>query len=110
MPTHARVGKPNYNSILTDEAKIEPLTRHFEYLLKLGEVRATRSVSTLVDGMLGRANRDNDVEAVFLPRYMGYRNCYKRYMESLGYNVRTTGAGATIVEPREDGEEDNPSE
>jgi hypothetical protein len=55
---------------LTDEAKIEPLTRHFEYVLELGEVRATRSVSTLVDGMLGRANRDNDVEAVFLPRYI----------------------------------------
>ncbi len=40
---------------------------------------------------------------------MGYCNCYKRYMQLLGYNVRTTGAGATIVEPQEDGEEDDPS-
>ncbi len=38
IPMHARVGKPNYNSILTDKAKIEPRRRHFEYLLELEEV------------------------------------------------------------------------
>ena len=107
---HARVGKQNYNSIDNDQSKIQPLMRHFEYHLELGEVRATRTVSTLVDGMQGRTNRDNDDEAIFLPRYMGYRNCYKRYMASLGYNVRTTGSGVTIVEPREDGEPEDPSE
>ena len=110
LPTHARVGKQNYNSIDNDQSKIQPLMRHFEYHLELGEVRATRTVSTLVDGMQGRTNRDNDDEAIFLPRYMGYRNCYKRYMASLGYNVRTTGSGVTIVEPREDGEPEDPSE
>ena len=36
---------------------------------------------------------------------MGYRNCYKRYMGSLGYsNVRTTASGAFILGDREDGE------
>jgi hypothetical protein len=36
---------------------------------------------------------------------MGYRNCYKRYMASLGYtNVRTTASGAFILGEREDGE------
>ena len=98
------------NSIEIDKSKIEPLMRHFEYLLELGEVQATQTVSTLVNGVQGHANCDNDDEAIFLPRYMGYRNCYKRYMASLGYNVRTTGLGITIVEPREDGEPEDPSE
>jgi hypothetical protein len=110
MPTHPRVGKKNYNSIEIDKSKIEPLMRHFKYLLELGEVRATRTVSTLVNGMQGGANRDNDNEAIFLPRYMGYRNCYKQYMSSLGYNVRTLGSGVTIVEQREDGEPEDLSE
>ena len=36
---------------------------------------------------------------------MGYRNCYKRYMGSLGYsNVWTTASGALILGEREDGE------
>jgi hypothetical protein len=71
MPMHKAIGKQNYNSIFLEEHKLQPLMRHFEYLLELVEVRATRTVTTLVDGMEVRANCDDDAEAVFLPRYMG---------------------------------------
>ena len=55
--------------------------RHLEYLMELGdEVRATRVVTTLVEGMEARVNRDNDDDERYLPMSMGYRNCYKRYM------------------------------
>ncbi len=73
--------------------------RHFEYLMELGDkVRATRVVTTLVEGMQARVNRDDDDGARYLPMSMGYRKCYKRYMGSLGYtNVRTTASGAFIL-------------
>ena len=60
MPMHAHVGKQNYNSIETDGCKIQPLMRHFEYLLELGEVGAIQTVTTLVDGMEGREKIRND--------------------------------------------------
>jgi hypothetical protein len=42
--------------------------RHFEYLMELGgEVRATRVVATLVEGMQARVNRDNDDDVRYLP-------------------------------------------
>jgi len=55
--------------------------------------------------MQARVNRDDDDDARYLPMSMGYRNCYKRYMASLGYtNVRSTASGAFILGEREDGE------
>ncbi len=66
--------------------------RHFEYLMELAdEVRATRVVTTFVEGVEARVNRDNDDDERYLPMSMGYRNSYKRYLASLGYtNVRST--------------------
>jgi hypothetical protein len=87
----------NYNSILLDEKRLVPLMRHLEHLTKLGEVRATRCVATLVDGTLGHANRDDDDDAVYIPMHMGYRSCYNRYMASLGYCVWTDAVGALTV-------------
>jgi hypothetical protein len=106
FPQHKGIGKINYNSIQLDETRLVPLTRHFEHLMKLGEVRATRSVATLVDGTLGHANRDVDDDAVYLPMHMGYRSCYNRYMASLGYTVRSNAVGTLIVE-RQKGENEN---
>jgi hypothetical protein len=55
--------------------------------------------------MQARVNRDNDDDARYLLMSMGYHNCYKRYMASLGYtNVRSTASGAFILREREDGE------
>ena len=78
---------------------------HFEYLKNLGEVRATRVVSTLVDGMIQVRNREDEkaaAEVTYLPISMGYRQCYRRYMASLGYTAETDGAGAWSV-TRDDG-------
>ena len=91
LPDHKSIGKKNYNNVEKNEHKYQPLLHHFEYLKNLGEVRATRVVATLVDGMGGHANRDNNIDVTYLPILMGYRSCYKRYMKALGYNVRTVG-------------------
>ena len=41
FPRHKGVGKTNYNAIKNDTRKLELLVSHFEYLMNLGEVRAT---------------------------------------------------------------------
>ena len=91
--------KTNYNSLSINERKMGPLMMHLEYLMELGdEVRAMQAIMTLVEGMQARLNRNNDDNARYLPMSMGYRNCYKQYMASLGYtNVRSTALGAFIL-------------
>jgi hypothetical protein len=98
MPVHKATGKMNYNSIVINEHKYEPLQRHFEYLSNLGEVRAAKVVPTLVDGMQGRVNCNDASDMTYLPILIGYCSCYNRYMKSLGYNVRSTGTGKPVVE------------
>jgi hypothetical protein len=48
----------------------------------------------------GPSKHDNDAEAIFPQRYMGYHNCYKQYMVKLRYYVRAMASGTTIVEPQ----------
>jgi hypothetical protein len=96
LPVHKATGKPAPNAIT--QHKIEPLMTHLQYLTNLGEVRATRVVSHMVEGMEERTNRDVDDDVIYLPRYMTFRSCYKWYMNMLGYNARTTGSGVTIIE------------
>jgi len=106
MTMHKACGKTNYNSLWNNDHKMGPLMRHLEYLMELGDkVRATRVITTLVEGMEARVNRDNDDDERYLPMSMGYRNCYKQYLASLGYtNVRNTASGVFILGEREDGE------
>ena len=53
--------------------------------------------------MEARVNSDNDDNERYLPMSMGYCNCYKRYLASLGYtNKRSTACGAFILGERED--------
>ena len=76
MPMHKAKGKTNYNSILNNDRKMGPLMRHLEYLMELGdEVRATRVITKLVEGMEACVNRDNDDNERYLPMSIGYRNC-----------------------------------
>jgi hypothetical protein len=107
LPTHKSTGKANYNAIQKNERKYRPLKDHFEYIQNLGEVRATRVVATLVDGMGGHVNRDNNIDVTYLPISMGYRQCYRRYMKALGYDVRTTGTGGLVVTAEEGKEADS---
>jgi hypothetical protein len=97
FPRHKSTGKKNYNAIEKDPRKLEPLVRHFDYLCNLGEVRATRIVSTFVDDMITHDHRDVRLNVTYLPISMGYRQCYRRYMASLGYKVETTPTGAFII-------------
>ena len=69
-----------------------------------------QTVTTLVNGMAGCTNRNDDANATFLPRYMGYRNCCKCYMASLGYNVQRVALGLIVVESHKDGEPEDPGE
>ena len=100
LPVHKATGKQAPNSMT--QHKIEPMMRHLQYLTNLGEVRATRVVSSMVEDMEERTNRDVDDDAIYLPKYMTIHSCYKRYMNMLRYNARTTGSGVTIIE-RADG-------
>ncbi len=97
MPAHKSIGKKNYNAIEKNDQKYEPLMMHFEYLKNLGEVRATRVVATLVNGMQGHANCNKSLDVTYLPILLGYWSCYKWYMALLGYLVQTTAIGAFIV-------------
>ena len=109
LPNHKSTGKVNYQAVENNERKYRPLKDHFEYLQNLGEVRATRVVATLVNGMGGHAKRDNNIDVTYLPISMGYRSCYKRYMKALGYDVRTTATGGLVV-TAEEGKEADPGE
>ena len=97
MPVHKHTGRIAPNAVI-DEKRTKALKDHFESLLSLGEVRATRVISTLVDGEQGRANREDTTDMVYLPLSFGFRPCYKRYMEALGYDVTCRLNGGVIVE------------
>jgi hypothetical protein len=73
LPVHKATRKPAPNTMT--QHKIEPLMRHSKYLTNLGEVRATRVVSTVVEGMEEHTNRDVDDGAIYLPRYMTIHSC-----------------------------------
>ena len=96
IPIHKHTGRTPPNAI-TDVERNNVLTDHFNYLLQLGEVRATRVIATLVDGEQGHANREDTTDMVYLPMTFGFRPCYRRYMETLGYNVACRPNGGVIV-------------
>jgi hypothetical protein len=88
------------------------LLSYFEYLKKLGEVRAIRVVSTLVDGMMNHGHCDNDTtssDMTYLPISMGYCQCYRWYLASLGYRAETLETGAFKIS-RDDGGDINNGE
>ncbi len=56
IPAHKGKGKVGNAGIKPDGPRMQALTHHYEFLLNLGEVRATRVVATLVDRVLGHPN------------------------------------------------------
>jgi hypothetical protein len=101
IPRHKAVGKKSNHAIKTDDPRMIHFKNHFEYLHKLAEDRAVKVIKTMVDGERGRTNRMDTEGNVYLPIHMGYRNCYYRYMESLGYKV-TVGPNGTLTLDEED--------
>ena len=88
-----------HNAIRCNDARLVPLKAHFEHMMNHGEEIATRVAATSLDHVVvGRFNRDDKEDMVYLPISMGYRNCYKRYMDGLGYQVRSNAKGAINVE------------
>jgi len=93
-----RYSRMSNAAMKADDPQSTLLKYHLDYLLELGKVQATRVVATLSDGgEQGHANREDTVDMVYLPISMGYRNCYKRYMHSLGYKIRCKPDGANNI-------------
>ncbi len=94
MPMRKAKGMTNYKSLLNNVRKMGPLMRHFEYLMELGDkVRATRVVTTLVEGMQARVNRDNDDDVRYLPIAV---HGVVRIYSCAGYGIRGIYSGGTI--------------
>jgi len=91
MPQHKAVGKMNYNNIELDERKLGPLKAHFDLLRGLGEVRATQTISDMVDETtMWNSPCEEAHDKIFLPICMEYRQCYKCYVASFGYKAQST--------------------
>ena len=105
MPRHKGAGKNSNVTIKHDDPRMIHLRNHVDYLHKLGEVKATKVIATVVDGPRGLTNRQDTDGNTYLPISMGYGNCYYRYMESLGYKV-TVGPNGKLKAEGEDGTED----
>ena len=54
-----------------------------------------KEIKTVVGGEGGRSNCMDTRGNVYLPIHRGYRNCYYRYIESIGYTV-TVGSKRNI--------------
>ncbi len=71
MPIDLR-GQSSNTKMKDDNPCLPVLMQHLDYLLNLGEIRATRNVSTLLDGVASHINRNDTVDMVYLPILMGY--------------------------------------
>ena len=49
-------------------------------------------------GLNNRASDDDDV--VYLPQYFSIRSCYGRYLDGIGYDIKTYGDGSYQVDWR----------
>jgi hypothetical protein len=70
-PQHKGKGKVAHDAIRRNDARLALLKAHFQYMMNLGEVRATRVAATLVDGVAGHSNHDNAEDMVYLPISIG---------------------------------------
>jgi hypothetical protein len=98
MPRHKGAGNKSYVAIKDDDPCMIHLRNHFNYLYKLGKVRATKMIVKVVDGACGPANREDTDRNIYWPISMGYCNCYYCYMESLGYKVKVGPNGTLTAE------------
>jgi hypothetical protein len=91
-----------------DSPEVIGLRIHFRGLERLGEVRATRLISRLVDGMQQNSIRDDEEDIVFLPACSSKRSCYDRYLKEQGYYVKKTHHDGSIEVGKIDGAEQKP--
>ena len=74
------------NKITEDDPRMPPIRDHFDSLLQLGEVRATKAIRTLVEGM-GGFKTSGDDDCVYLPCSSGKRPMFYRYARENGYKI-----------------------
>ena len=69
IPTHNNTGRGTFRTVSADDPQNAALKDHFEYFLSLGEVRATRTMAEVVDGVqVSQVNcNDGDIDMVYLP-------------------------------------------
>ena len=67
MPRHKGAGKNSNVTINHDDPRMIHLRDHFDYLHKLGEVKAVKVIATVVDGACGLANRQDTDGKIYLP-------------------------------------------
>jgi hypothetical protein len=68
MKLHGLNGKKSNNA--TSNTVMSKLMDRFNELTKLGEVRATKVVATLVDDAAGTGNCNNNEEDIYLPTWL----------------------------------------
>ena len=91
-----------------DDNTGQSLHAHFQHLMELGKVRATRFVTKEVQGGgTERVTRDNKEEDVFLPSTKGIRPCYYRWCHDRGWDCEPISTGAIKKKPIEAGTEQN---
>ena len=96
VKAHGNTGKST--EMKDDDPRMAPLIEHYDELLELGEVRATKLITSLVEGRQQTTLRDDeDDENVYLPTASGYRSCYYRYMKDQGYTAKPQHDGAIVV-------------
>lgn len=96
MRAHGNVA--NHAALIKeDDPRMPPIRDHFESLLKLGEVRATKVMRTLVDGVEGRTTRGDDDDIVYLPCTSGKRPLFYRYGREQGYDIKPLPNGQLEV-------------
>ena len=91
-PKHGNTGKRN-KAFKDDSDVMKALRKYFEMLEKLGEVRATRFISRLVEGMLQTGTRDDEEEYIFLPACNSKRSLFYRYLKEQGVEAQRTQNG-----------------
>ena len=92
--SHRNTGR--IRSINEVDPRYEPLKYHFEELKSLGEVRATRLTSELVNGTVLENIREEDGN-IYLPPSKGYRNQYYRYGADQGYEIKPKANGSLTI-------------
>ena len=96
VKAHGNTGKST--AMKDDDPRMAPLIEHYDELLELGEVRATKLISSLVEGRQQTTLRDDeDDENVYLPTASGYRSYYYRYMKDQGYTAKPQHDGVIVV-------------
>jgi len=94
----AHGNKGRQTRVQEHDPRMPPIRKHFEELLKLGEVSNTKFVrKTTNESVTSRPRDDPDDRIIYLPAAHGIRPMYYRYMREQGYEVSVDNVGSIEV-------------